>query len=466
MPTWQRLAAGGLTSTLDSVWPVAAGAWVTLLTGLEVAQHGVLDVCEIDARQFPSMSARVVDARGYADQTWLTLASEAGRSIAAISVPMTAPAWRVNGVLIPGVPVFDEVRPPTWPPELRNRVSPVSKCRFDEVDVRDLEACRRYLDFDLQRIVDIARLLHPERSWDVFLVVFKVPDVAHHLLCENPAVPDWRDIVDEYLVKSDAALGEVLDIVDPDSVVMVLSDHGSRAMPRWIFRVMTWLERQGFLARRQTAVIGTDGLQHLHRGYRALLANPWARRLKSRLPSRVVERVRAVGHHWPFVDLSRTRVYPVDVFYPLAGFQVNLRGREAHGIVDPADFESTCASLVAQLADLPGPNGGGRLCRRILRREDLFDGAHADRLPDVIAELDADVEADLHFGPDVLSPNPGKASYPYRGYHAREALLLMNGPGIVPQIRADGVNLRDIMPTIMKLLDLPVPPDRRGRAIV
>lgn len=63
----------------------------------------------------------------------------------------------------------------------------------------------------------------------------------------------------------------------------------------------------------------------------------------------------------------------------------------------------------------------------------------------------------------LFEPNAGKPVYPYSGYHAPDSLFLASGPGIRGG-RIDG-SIRDVMPTVMELLDLPVAADRRGRAL-
>ena len=463
MPNWSRLAASGSAGYLTSTWPVAACAWVTLLTGLDVDQHGVVDTCRFDAREFPGLFAEPSGSAAYQRETVFDLASRAGLSVAGVSVPMTAPPWPVNGVLIPGVPVAEEAHPPTWPPELRDQVSPISVCHADEVDRSDVAACRRYLDFDLARIAEVSRQLYEARRYDLFLTVFKVPDIANHLFHANPALDDWRAVIDEYHERTDAALGDLLRWVDPESIVLVVSDHGNGPMPSLSFRAGTWLEQLGLLARNHAATVGPRALEALQRAYGAVRGGPAAAWLKRTLPSRWLDAGRALGHHWPFVDLSRTRVYPVDHFYPLAGFEVNLRGRQTAGIVDPADFERTRDEIVAELQRLRVPGNERPLCRNVWRREELFTGPHADRLADVIAELDPDVEAELRFGTRLFEPNTGKPVYPYSGYHAPDSLFLASGPGIRSG-RVDG-SIRDVMPTVMELLDLPVAADRRGRAL-
>jgi predicted AlkP superfamily phosphohydrolase/phosphomutase len=109
------------------------------------------------------------------------------------------------------------------------------------------------------------------------------------------------------------------------------------------------------------------------------------------------------------------------------------------------------------------PGSTRPLCRAVFTRDQLFSGPFEERLPDVIAELDHGVEADLHFAPELFAPNRGKAAMPYRGYHMRESIFVMTGPGISVRRAAEHAHVRDFLPTILRLLDVPVPADRHGR---
>jgi predicted AlkP superfamily phosphohydrolase/phosphomutase len=466
LPHWTRLAAAGSSGVITSTLPVAAGAWVTLLTGLDVDQHGVLDTHVVDARDLPGRPPEPASSISYQRETIFSIASNAGLRVAGVEVPMVTPVWPVNGVLIPGTPVTDEVRPPTFPPDLAGRLQPLNVCALESVDPRDVTACRRYLDFNISRVVAVTKELYRSGTYDLLVTVVKAPDVANHLFHANPALGGaWRPAVEEYFEKVDAVLDDVERELSADTVLLVVSDHGSGPMPPWVFRVSSWLEQQGLLARRDGPFRSLRALELLHDALRVAQRTRLTHRLKAILPASWVHTGRALGHHWPFLDLMRTRVYPVDHFYPLAAFEVNLRGRQPAGVVQPGDeFERTRDRLIEALHGLGLP-GGRPLCRRVYRREEEFTGPRAHVLADVIAELDLDVEADLRFGTRLFETNRGHAGYPYRGYHRQEGSLLMTGPGIARGRTLTGIHVRDVMPTILRLLGLPIPPDRRGRPI-
>jgi predicted AlkP superfamily phosphohydrolase/phosphomutase len=465
LPNWSRIAKAGASGRIIGPFPISAGSWASLYTGLEPDQHGILDAYEVDARRFPPVWTSKIDSSGYQQETMFSLASNAGRRVAGINVPMTAPPWPVNGMLISAVPLDDESRPPTFPPDLTRHVSPVSPRNVDDIPLSDIGACRNYLDRNLSRVVQISGEMYASEPFDLFMTAIITPDYANHLFHRNPALgADWRGLIDEYFEKSDAALGEFEQMVGPDSTLIVVSEVGSGPMPPLWFRANSWLESAGLLSRKRNVAANTSVMEALQTVYRFGLKTRVIQRVKPYLPQQLVRSGRELADHWSFVDITRTRVYAVNHHYPLAAFEVNLAGRQAYGIVNRDDYEAVRTELIQALESVRLPDGRP-LCRRIFRREDLFTGPKAELLADVIAELDPDVEANLGFAARLFEPNQGYPNRPYRGYHYSDSLMAIRGPGIPDHADLGDVPLRDVMPTIMRLLDLPVPPDRRGRPL-
>src|SRR6187399_194091 len=74
------------------------------------------------------------------------------------------------------------------------------------------------------------------------------------------------------------------------------------------------------------------------------------------------------------VDWTRTRAYGLG----LNGLYINVRGREAHGIVDPKARETLAAEIAARLEALIDPKTGARAVSRVFRREDVYHVEHTD----------------------------------------------------------------------------------------
>jgi hypothetical protein len=107
------------------------------------------------------------------------------------------------------------------------------------------------------------------------------------------------------------------------------------------------------------------------------------------------------------VDGTRTRAYGLG----LNGLYINVRGREAHGIVDSGDRGSLAAEIARRLAGTVDLKTGDRPINRVFRREDVYHvTGHEDIAPDLIVGYakgtrGSDDSALGMVTPDVLTDN-------------------------------------------------------------
>jgi len=126
-----------------------------------------------------------------------------------------------------------------------------------------------------------------------------------------------------------------------------MSDHGFSSWRR-SFSVNSWLRDHGYLVVRDPTLGADPGL-------------------------------------FSNVDWTRTRAYGLG----LNGLYINVRGREAHGIVDPGARESLAAEIAAKLVETVDPSTGLRPIRRVFRREAVYRIAGAEEIaPDLIIGYD------------------------------------------------------------------------------
>src|SRR5262249_61590216 len=84
---------------------------------------------------------------------------------------------------------------------------------------------------------------------------------------------------------------------------------------------------------------------------------------------------------------------------------LTLRGREPEGCVARADRDGLLAEIADGLRRLPGP-GGRDLPVEVLPGDDVFDGPHAGRCPDLCLQFDGlrHLAADRVGVPEVVAP--------------------------------------------------------------
>jgi predicted AlkP superfamily phosphohydrolase/phosphomutase len=153
---------------------------------------------------------------------------------------------------------------------------------------------------------------------------------------------EHRDAIERLYVHNDALVGRVMARLDEGDVLMVLSDHGFTSFRRGV-NLNAWLLVNGYLALKP----GTDG------------SAEWLRD----------------------VDWSRTRAYALG----LTGLFLNVRGREAQGIVEPGDGVAALKrELVERLTGLPDEACGTVAITEAFDTASLYAGPYLENAPDLL----------------------------------------------------------------------------------
>jgi predicted AlkP superfamily phosphohydrolase/phosphomutase len=153
--------------------------------------------------------------------------------------------------------------------------------------------------------------------------------------------PRYAHVIENLYAELDAIVGETMKRAGPETLVVVMSDHGFASWRR-SFHLNTWLEQNGYLT----------------------LRNPNNRR----------------GELYSNVDWSKTRAYGLG----LNGLYINVRGREQHGTVAPEQREGLAREIAAKLLQTIDPATGQRAVTKVYAREETY--AHLD-VPEITPDL-------------------------------------------------------------------------------
>jgi predicted AlkP superfamily phosphohydrolase/phosphomutase len=233
-----------------------------------------------------------------------------------------------------------------------------------------------------------------------------------------------HDAIEDLYVHNDALLGKVLDRLAGDDVLIVLSDHGFTSFRRGV-NLNGWLLANGYLALKE----GASG------------AREWLRD----------------------VDWSRTRAYALG----LTGMFLNVRGREAEGVVEPgADAAALKAELIERLSGLRDEQPGEVAITELFDTARLYSGPYLANAPDMLVgfnhgyRVSWDCATGMVSGP-VFADNP-KA---WSGDHCVDPRLV---PGVFfcnREIDLRDPTLLDIAPTALRLFGLTPPPHMDGHSL-
>jgi predicted AlkP superfamily phosphohydrolase/phosphomutase len=338
----------------------------------------------------------------------------------------------------------------------------------------------RLRDVLLKTTEQMARLtqdLLASEAWDLFFVVFGAAHRGGHYLWDRSQVESDgesassvrevdRALADVY-VACDAALARVIESAPDSARILVFAVHGMEPNAGWNHIVEDLFQRiqavDGHASERRRPSV----LQSVRRLAPRSLVRPIVGRLPLRLRARLDAAVRN-----GLLDWSRTRSFVLDM--DLAGYlRINLRGREAAGIVDAGgDYRATCDSLAEALLDFRDLDTGEPLIGTIRHVDDIAaaDDPYRSLLPDLV--VTGDTARAIHsrgarsarFG-ELEWGRRRKVSTGRSGNHTDRGWFVAIGEGIPARTRAADGDIRDLAPTVLGWLGAVPPSDYMGRAL-
>jgi predicted AlkP superfamily phosphohydrolase/phosphomutase len=271
-----------------------------------------------------------------------------------------------------------------------------------------------------------------------FFMLFDTPDRVQHMLWrfrdrEHPGFepdlsPELATRIEEHYRRCDALLSAVLDKVDENTLLIVLSDHGFGTFRR-AFDTNTWLFQNGLLALKD----GRKPGEHPGEGFAA-------------------------------VDWSKTYAYAIG----LGGIYLNFKGRESGGILEEgSEVERVRNAIQTGLADFPDEHTQRAAIRSVSRREQLYSGAFVENSPDLLVNFHRGFRVSWQsavggFSHSVLEDNMRRWS----GDHIVDPESV---PGILFMNRASLHNharMIDLAPTILHYLGVAVPESMEGALLL
>ena len=138
------------------------------------------------------------------------------------------------------------------------------------------------------------------------------------------------------------------------------------------------------------------------------------------------------------------------------GVSINLAGREIDGVVDPGDYDKVRDAVMDRLGSFVDPKTGTKPVKEIHKREEVFQGAFADKAPDI-----------LMVPAEGYSLTHAKASLEdadwVSGDHRIEGTIVAVGPNVRPFDQPP--RSIDMAPTIVAALDAPTASKPTGRVL-
>lgn len=479
LPNLKHLRARGCYSRLASSADWLAGSpWPTFYTGTMPADHGFYHYLQWRAD-------KMVHVRP--NPHWLPLhpfwriLSKTGRRVVAFDIPMTFSPEPFNGVEVSGWATHDQLVPPASYPQsmmgwIRREFGqpPLTEEFGGLQSPKSLLQLRDELIQATQCAADVAEALMNRETWDLFMCGFGATHRGGHKLwdftntlgdIQSNERAEFSYALRDVYIACDNAVGQLVEVAGEGVTILVFSLHGmgsntSRAdllLPKMLDRI---------LAKEANSDKGLEQSGYLQR-LRKLIPLELRYKVRRWLPFWLQDYLTAF---WRMGSVDWTVTPATILLADLQGYiRINLRGREAAGIVEPGEeYDHLCTEIMEGLSTFVDADTGEPVVESMMRSDQLFSqGFRRNNLPDLLVRWASSPVANHRaivsssYG-SIPWPIPGRNPDGRSGNHRPEGFLIAAGNRIQPGLQIKDAHILDLAPTVYTLLDLPKPAEMCG----
>jgi len=458
LPNFKKLKEKSPPIKLNSVFPPdSPTAWTSIYTSKNPAEHGIIFFKD----PFSKSEYGSYTENDIAGKTFWDIAGRQGKRVCILFPHLGYPVWPVNGVMIGRTTEVDikKFDIQTWPPEISTKydLSGLKPMTSYPVNLGDLIEPTKEV---ILNEVELAVQLCQDFDWDLYFFYSSSIDNIQHLfwMYYDKNDPFYQEgnpyenvIFDFYKFYDKNVIGKFLKLIDYDTVLIVLSDHGHAMRPVKIFNINEILRKKGLLKLKKENV-----------GFRNNFINKTKKTILS-----LIDQYRSIGKIaslflklFPQGLSLYLNITPIDKesvaylsdpsggikAYSYAGIKINKK------IVDIYSYENLRDKIIKLLLSIKGPGDSGKIIEWAKRREELYNGKYIDKYPDIVFKLKDDWGVGWDINEDIFSKS--RSHKLHSGNHRAETPVLFIYNQKTRLNLKKEMELMDVAPLILKLLEM------------
>lgn len=458
---------GNLTST---ILPLTAPAWASFMTGVNPGAHSIYDFMKKKENSYERITVNATHIR---QNTIWRILSDRGKRVIVLNVPMTYPPEKVNGIMISGflAPEEDFCYPQGIIDEIKENVGDYTI----HTHLTYRKGNETQFMNDLLRIADMRRdaalYLMGKYEWDVFMVHFSTCDTMCHWFWKDMDTthPDHlqgvcRNAIFKIYEKIDAAIQDFLTHIDGNTVVLMVSDHGSGPVHKSLY-INNWLINHRYIALKKDAKTRFKYFLH-KRGLTLQNVYVLASAVGlSKVGKNVSEdtRTKLSTFFLSFgdIDWKRTKAFSAGNFGQLF---LNVQGREPEGSIPPSEYENTRDQLIEEVTRMKDSDNSA-IVEHVYKREEIYKGPYVKDAPDILfltRDFLYEPARYFEFGSHALVGPPIRMK---SGTHRMNGIFVAAHPGCIKKSVIEGAEIIDVFSTILYMLDEEIPEYVEGKVL-
>ena len=433
LSTIDSLMRQGVYTRLESCIPaITVPAWACMMSSHDPGQLGIYGFRNRADHSYARMS--VANSRSITVPRLWDILGRVGRRVGVVGVPQTYPVTSVNGDLVSCFLTPNAQVQFTYPLSLKHDIARWIEGEFlmDVPNFRseDKESILKNIYRMTDQHFTVCRRLLERKRYDLFMTVDMGVDRIHHAFWKHmdPRHPKYIPessfayAIRDYYRFVDEKIAELLRLVNDDTIVLIVSDHGAKAM-KGGFCLNEWLINEGYLVLTEYP------------------DTPMS-----------LEQCR--------VDWSHTHAWGAGGYY--GRLFLNIAGRDPDGIVAPGDADRLRSEITTKLESLLDHNGT-IMGTRVFWPEAIYHEVRGFA-PDLIIYF-----GDLNWR--SVGSIGGKTLYTFENdtgpddaNHAQYGIFILYDPRQAGGGRyIDTMSIYDVAPTLLHLLDMQAPSSMIGK---
>lgn len=418
LPNISSLMNGGIYGKMESTLPpITVPAWTSMMTSKDPGQLGFYGFRNRKSYDYEELY--FANGAYIKEKTIYQILSRNRLSSIVLSVPQSYPPKPLNGIMVGCFLTPDKKGVWTYPEEIGNEIDEI--CDGDYIiDVKDFRTenksdLLKQIYLMTERRFKAVRRWVKTKEWDFFIFVEMGVDRIHHAFWryhdKNHRLYEkghqFEFSIKDYYKYLDKEIGSVLNILDENTTIMLVSDHGAQTMVGAIC-VNEYFRKEGLLTLKDEPT-GQKKFQTKD------------------------------------VDWLKTTCWGEGGYY--ARIFMNVEGREPQGIIPKKDYEKVRDEIKERLENL-GDENDNSIGTKVFKPEEVYRDVK-NIPPDLI----------VYFGNlnwrSAGSVGGGKIhtfendTGPDDANHAQYGLFIINNSETKSEKR-DDISIYDVTPTILK----------------
>jgi predicted AlkP superfamily phosphohydrolase/phosphomutase len=377
-----------------------------------------------------------VNANNVAHKTLWNHLSRARKSSLVFGIPLTYPPKPLNGMMVCSFLTPDKSAQFTFPDEVKAELDSVADGDYI-IDVKNFRTDDK--DWLLSQIYTMT-----ERRWKAFRHFYKKDDYDFAMLVEmgidrihhgfwrymdkahrlyEPG-HKYEHAIHDYYVYLDGEIAKTLELIDDDTEVMIVSDHGAKTMVGAIC-INEWLQKEGYLTLKE----------------------------QPSEPTKLTS---------DMIDWSKTKAWGEGGYY--SRIFMNVQGREPDGIVPQDQYRVVREELAEKLRHIVDEKG--KEIGTVVYHPEFVYEEIVNIPPDLIVHLGSlDWRSAGSVGTGTIHMFENDTG-PDDANHALEGIFIMSMELREPVAHKSPYSIFDIAPTVLDYFGIDVPRDMIGESLL